>query len=202
MSRLLQSTVFALSLLSQVAWAKTDLAGCTSFTSTVTVRPEPGYGNTYQTVIWFVPDTLEICAGVDCGGGRAPPKTVPGCPAYTGTETVKASFLATNPFAPPPPTSTSTPPAPDTSGSQGGSTGPITTTSAPSPPASTSGSTGPSSSGATPLVSREVAVVVAQTHLPALPRRSPVWRPELLTWPLASSRRLLLYKCRLISRTD
>ncbi|CCF46916.1 hypothetical protein CH063_15505, partial [Colletotrichum higginsianum] len=60
--------------------AKTDLEGCTSFTSTVTVNPSPGYGNTYETVIWYVPDTLEICAGVDCGGGRRtrPPKTPAG----------------------------------------------------------------------------------------------------------------------------
>ncbi|GJD03433.1 siderophore biosynthesis protein [Colletotrichum higginsianum] len=79
--------------------AKTDLEGCTSFTSTVTVNPSPGYGNTYETVIWYVPDTLEICAGVDCGGGRAPPRKVPGCPAYSGTETVTASFLPTNPAA-------------------------------------------------------------------------------------------------------
>ncbi|KAK1964882.1 hypothetical protein LY78DRAFT_581551 [Colletotrichum sublineola] len=81
--------------------AKTDLEGCTSFTSTVTVDPSPGYGNTYQTVIWYVPDTLEICRGVDCGGGRAPPRKVPGCPAYSGTDTVTASFLATNPAAKP-----------------------------------------------------------------------------------------------------
>jgi hypothetical protein len=83
------------------ALAKTDLAGCTSFTSMVTVRTEIGYGNTYQTVIWFMTDNLEICEGVDCGGGRAPPKTVPGCPAYTGTETVTPKFLGSNPFAPP-----------------------------------------------------------------------------------------------------
>ncbi|KAK1987603.1 hypothetical protein LZ30DRAFT_796675 [Colletotrichum cereale] len=29
--------------------AKTDLEGCTSFTSTVTVDPSPEYGNTYET---------------------------------------------------------------------------------------------------------------------------------------------------------
>ncbi|RGP66138.1 siderophore biosynthesis [Fusarium sporotrichioides] len=77
--------------------AKTDIEGCTSFTSTVTVRPEPGYGNTYQKVIWYVSDTLEICEGVDCGGGRAPPKSVPGCPLYKGTETVTPRFLETDP---------------------------------------------------------------------------------------------------------
>ncbi|GKT67022.1 siderophore biosynthesis protein [Colletotrichum tofieldiae] len=81
--------------------AKTEMEGCTSFTSTVTVRPSPGYGNTYETIIWYVPDTLEICAGVDCGGGRAPPRKVPGCPAYSGAETVTASFLAATPTAAP-----------------------------------------------------------------------------------------------------
>ncbi|KAM0245842.1 hypothetical protein ACHAP5_005162 [Fusarium lateritium] len=80
--------------------AKTDIEGCTSFTSTVTVDPSPGYGNTYQTVIWYVPDTLEICKGVDCGGGRAPPKSVPGCPLYKGTETVTAEFLKQDPMSP------------------------------------------------------------------------------------------------------
>ncbi|KAF4822372.1 hypothetical protein CGCTS75_v010672 [Colletotrichum tropicale] len=83
-----------------LALAKTDIEGCTSFTSTVTVRTEIGYGNTYETVIWYVPDTLEICRGVDCGGGRAPPRKVPGCPMYSGTETVTASFLSTDPVAP------------------------------------------------------------------------------------------------------
>lgn len=41
-----------------------------------------------KIVHWFDPDTGEICDPLDCGGGRAPPKTdVPGCPMYTGTET-------------------------------------------------------------------------------------------------------------------
>ncbi|KAL6921234.1 hypothetical protein FSST1_005260 [Fusarium sambucinum] len=85
--------------------AKTNIEGCTSFTSTVTVRPEPGYGNTYERVMWYVSDTLEICEGVDCGGGRAPPKSVPGCPLYKGTETVTPRFLESDPMAP------ATPPA-------------------------------------------------------------------------------------------
>jgi hypothetical protein len=84
--------------------AKTDIEGCTSFTSTVTVRPEPGYGNTYERVMWYVSDTLEICEGVDCGGGRAPPKSVPGCPLYKGTETVTPRFLESDPMAPETPT--------------------------------------------------------------------------------------------------
>ncbi|RGP72135.1 siderophore biosynthesis [Fusarium longipes] len=79
--------------------AKTDIDGCTSFTSTITVRPEPGYGNTYERVIWYVSDSLEICEGVDCGGGRAPPRKVPGCPLYEGTETVTPRFLDSDPNA-------------------------------------------------------------------------------------------------------
>ena len=93
-------TVVALAVLARLASAKTDIEGCTSFTSTVTVRPEPGFGNTYETVIWYVPDTLEICKGVDCGGGRAPPRNVPGCPMYSGTETVTPSFLDADPAKP------------------------------------------------------------------------------------------------------
>ncbi|KAM5345068.1 hypothetical protein ACJ41O_010930 [Fusarium nematophilum] len=80
--------------------AKTDIEGCTSFTSTVVVNPSPGYGNTYETVIYYVSDTLEICKGVDCGGGRAPPRSVPGCPIYKGTETVTPEFLDSDPMAP------------------------------------------------------------------------------------------------------
>ena len=56
--------------------------------------------NTYATIIWYVPDTLEICKGVDCGGGRAPPKSVPGCPLYQGTETVTPEFLTADPMKP------------------------------------------------------------------------------------------------------
>lgn len=89
-----------LAVLASSALAKTDIEGCTSFTSQVTVRDEPGYGNTYNTVIWYVSDTLEICKGVDCGGGRAPPKSVPGCPLYEGTETVTPSFLEEDPMKP------------------------------------------------------------------------------------------------------
>ncbi|CAI7666843.1 unnamed protein product [Penicillium manginii] len=45
-----------------------------------------------KIVHWFDPDTGEICDPLDCGGGRAPPKTdVPGCPQYTGTETAATS---------------------------------------------------------------------------------------------------------------
>ncbi|KAL0942860.1 siderophore biosynthesis [Colletotrichum truncatum] len=80
-----------LAVLASVALAKTDLDGCTSSDSVVT--PANG-GTPYATRVYFVPDTGEICAALDCGGGRAPPKTtVPGCPSYEGTETYSPSFL-------------------------------------------------------------------------------------------------------------
>ncbi|OGM47774.1 hypothetical protein ABOM_003232 [Aspergillus bombycis] len=47
-----------------------------------------------SSMIWYVPDTGEICDFPDCGGGRAPPKlNQPGCAAYTGTETLTPSYL-------------------------------------------------------------------------------------------------------------
>ncbi|KAF5026005.1 hypothetical protein F66182_1907 [Fusarium sp. NRRL 66182] len=46
-------------------------------------------------VHWFDPDDGMICDPLDCGGGRAPPKTnVPGCGGYTGTETIGTSYLS------------------------------------------------------------------------------------------------------------
>ncbi|KAI0554629.1 hypothetical protein F4679DRAFT_305426 [Xylaria curta] len=72
-------------LLAGHAAAKTDIAGCVS-SQTV------AYGG--ASLIWYVPDTGEICAFLDCGGGRAPPKTtVPGCAGYEGTATYSPSFL-------------------------------------------------------------------------------------------------------------
>lgn len=66
--------------------ARTDLTGCTR-----TDVSSPA-GASYA---WIVPNTGELCDFLDCGGGRAPPKTtVPGCPAYVGTETYRPSFLA------------------------------------------------------------------------------------------------------------
>ncbi|KAH6692743.1 putative siderophore biosynthesis enzyme [Plectosphaerella plurivora] len=92
--------------LAATALAKTDLAGCTSFTTTTAF----GDSAPFQTIMWYVPDNLEICSFLDCGGGRAPPKTdTPGCPQYTGTEPVAVAFLATDPAAPPPAPSTSAP---------------------------------------------------------------------------------------------
>ncbi|KAB5566083.1 hypothetical protein GE09DRAFT_728193 [Coniochaeta sp. 2T2.1] len=67
--------------------AKTDLSGC--------VSTEVIFQQYYASLIWYVPDTGEICSFVDCGGGRAPPKTTqPGCAGYTGTETVTPSYLS------------------------------------------------------------------------------------------------------------
>ncbi|KAM7202628.1 hypothetical protein V8F20_004417 [Naviculisporaceae sp. PSN 640] len=43
-----------------------------------------------RIVHYYDPDTGEICPNMDCGGGRAPPKTdKPGCPFYKGTELPK-----------------------------------------------------------------------------------------------------------------
>lgn len=75
----------AAALLSVPAVARTNLAGC--------VSTEVPYMTRYVSLLWYDPDTGEICEFLDCGGGRAPPKTtVPGCPLYSGTETVTPSF--------------------------------------------------------------------------------------------------------------
>ncbi|KAL4881569.1 hypothetical protein BJY04DRAFT_188363 [Aspergillus karnatakaensis] len=81
----------SLSLLSTLtllglASAKTDIGGCISSATT----------NQWHeaSMIWWVPDTGEICEFLDCGGGRAPPKTtVPGCPQYTGTATYEPRYM-------------------------------------------------------------------------------------------------------------
>ncbi|KAI1193984.1 hypothetical protein F5X97DRAFT_328002 [Nemania serpens] len=84
-SRTSASLVVA-ALLAGHAAAKTDISGCVS-SQTV------AYGG--ASLIWYVPGTGEICEFLDCGGGRAPPKTtVPGCPAYDGTATYSPSYLA------------------------------------------------------------------------------------------------------------
>jgi len=44
------------------------------------------YGVCEGIVQYYDPNTGELCNYLDCGGGRAPPKTdVPGCPLYKGT---------------------------------------------------------------------------------------------------------------------
>jgi hypothetical protein len=71
--------------LASLASARTDLEGCVS--SMVVIN----YGASY---LWYVPDSGEICSFLDCGGGRAPPKTtVPGCPGYHGTATVTPDYI-------------------------------------------------------------------------------------------------------------
>ena len=80
------STSLILSALAATAVARTDLEGCIS-SATVNQWDQ-------ASMIWFVPETGEICDFPDCGGGRAPPKyNVPGCPLYTGTATLTPSYL-------------------------------------------------------------------------------------------------------------
>ncbi|PHH60361.1 hypothetical protein CDD81_1799 [Ophiocordyceps australis] len=82
----------ALGFLVAPALARTNLAGCVSTDSVAT--PTNG-GTPYATVMWYVPDTGEVCELLDCGGGRAPPKTtVPGCPQYKGSATYSPSFMS------------------------------------------------------------------------------------------------------------
>ncbi|SPJ75832.1 uncharacterized protein FTOL_05563 [Fusarium torulosum] len=69
--------------------ARTDLEGCTTYDTVISDA-----NGMYASRIWYVPDTGELCDFLDCGGGRAPPKTtVPGCPAYEGTETYSPLFI-------------------------------------------------------------------------------------------------------------
>lgn len=70
----------------QVVLARTDLTGCSS----TSVSSPAG-----ASIAWYVPETGEVCDLLDCGGGRAPPKTtVPGCPLYSGTASYSPSYLA------------------------------------------------------------------------------------------------------------
>lgn len=80
-------------LLASSALAKTDLRGCVSYETIITVPNRPDV-YPYGSLIWYVPDSGEVCEFLDCGGGRAPPKTtVPGCGAYEGTETYSPKFI-------------------------------------------------------------------------------------------------------------
>lgn len=80
------NTIWAAATFATLALARTDLEGCTR-----TDVSSPA-GASYA---WYVPGTGEVCEILDCGGGRAPPKTtVPGCAAYSGTETYSPSYLA------------------------------------------------------------------------------------------------------------
>lgn len=77
-------TTLALAL-ATLAFAKTDYEGCTSSETVV-------FGG--ASLIWWDPTNGEICSFLDCGGGRAPPKTtVPGCPQYSGTASYTPDFM-------------------------------------------------------------------------------------------------------------
>ncbi|KAJ5522465.1 hypothetical protein N7527_006580 [Penicillium freii] len=72
--------------LASLATARTDLEGC--------VSSEVIFDHYYASYLWYVPDSGEICSFLDCGGGRAPPKTTqPGCPQYSGTATLTPDYL-------------------------------------------------------------------------------------------------------------
>ncbi|KHN99076.1 uncharacterized protein MAM_02774 [Metarhizium album ARSEF 1941] len=86
----LRSSALGALCLASSALARTNLVGCTYFD---TVSAYPG-GQSFATRVWYVPESGELCEILDCGGGRAPPKTtVPGCAAYKGTETYSPSFI-------------------------------------------------------------------------------------------------------------
>jgi hypothetical protein len=80
------NTILATAAFAATALARTDLEGCTS----TDVSSPAG-----ASIAWYVPGTGEVCEILDCGGGRAPPKTtVPGCAAYSGTASYSPSYLA------------------------------------------------------------------------------------------------------------
>ena len=96
------------------ALAKTDLQGCTYIDGVHTVPNRPDIPP-YATRTWYVPDTGEICEFLDCGGGRAPPKTdVPGCGNYKGTDTYSPRYMPSTTAAEAEPTEDA-----EASGSQG-----------------------------------------------------------------------------------
>lgn len=109
------------------ALARTDIAGCTYYDSVVVVNHVPSY----NTRIWYVPGSGELCELLDCGGGRAPPKTtVPGCPQYVGTATYSPKFIDPKTLGGAPPAKTTTAAETETESPEA----PLTTT----PPALTS----------------------------------------------------------------
>lgn len=79
------SSLLTVAGLTALAAARTDYDGCVS--SQVVV-----HGG--ASMLWYVPESGEICETLDCGGGRAPPKySVPGCPLYTGTAEYSPKYL-------------------------------------------------------------------------------------------------------------
>lgn len=82
-SRLL---LLLLALTAPLATAKIGFEGCTSTTTTWTYSRE--------IILYYLPDTGEVCDNPDCGGGRAPPKTdKPWCGNYKGTTTYSPMFI-------------------------------------------------------------------------------------------------------------
>ncbi|KAJ5769837.1 uncharacterized protein N7511_001888 [Penicillium nucicola] len=80
------SFLLGLTSLTNLATARTDLEGCVS--SEIVI-------DYYASYLWYVQDTGEICSFLDCGGGRAPPKTdKPGCGGYHGTATVTPDYIS------------------------------------------------------------------------------------------------------------
>lgn len=163
------STHLFLLALAAGALAKTNLAGCTSFTTTTV----DGTDEPLPTIVWYVPDTLEICSLIDCGGGRAPPKSdTPGCPQYTGTEAVAVDFLQTDPAAPsvvstPTPTTTTTTQADDGTTASPRPTGP------PEEESDSSSTVESESATATTPSSTKTELVVATGPTPSPPTQDP-----------------------------
>ncbi|KND86461.1 hypothetical protein TOPH_08942 [Tolypocladium ophioglossoides CBS 100239] len=135
-------------LLAAPALARTDLTGCTYYDSVVVASHDAPYA----TRVWYVPDTGEVCGFLDCGGGRAPPKTtVPGCPQYSGTATYSPSFIDPKTLGRAAGASGSSAPATATSGTATAGTATLTTgvrtTAAPSVTGTASGAGSSSGSG-------------------------------------------------------
>ncbi|RMJ22519.1 Cell surface protein [Aspergillus sp. HF37] len=109
------SAALVLPALAGMAAARLTLEGCIS--ATISIGDE-------DSLVWFVPETGEVCELLDCGGGRAPPRhDVPGCPQYTGTATHTPTYIPTSHITGTEPTATqptateiSTTPSPTTSG--------------------------------------------------------------------------------------
>lgn len=75
-----------LALTAPLVTAKVGFEGCTSTTTTWTYS--------HDIVLYYLPDTGEVCDNPDCGGGRAPPKTdKPWCGNYKGTTTYSPMFI-------------------------------------------------------------------------------------------------------------
>ncbi|KAK3991489.1 hypothetical protein QBC44DRAFT_379712 [Cladorrhinum sp. PSN332] len=85
----LSTLIPTISVLILGATAKLDLRDCVSTEVPYATRDTL----VYRSLLWYLPDTGEICEFLDCGGGRAPPKTnVPGCGNYKGTDTYSPRY--------------------------------------------------------------------------------------------------------------